>query len=186
MKVAGLQALFQKLPSWKGITWIFYVLAHREEFSQELKRRDERAQWVEGSMRQLMDLQQETHEAEKRKLERERMEEREKLFALAQRGVDTAHQVLALFEKLRVQSDAMEKNLLAAVRGLVIMLYAEQKGEVRNAMLELMPAGVQKALDLTFQQFRAIESRSSLAVALGSLTPPPLAGDTKAPHKDGR
>ena len=66
------------------------------------------------------------------------------------------------------------------------MLYAEQKGEVRNAMLELMPAGVQKALDLTFQQFRAIESRSSLAVALGSLTPPPLAGDTKAPHKDGR
>ena len=42
MKVAGLQALFQKLPSWKGITWIFYVLAHREEFKTlvEARRRE--------------------------------------------------------------------------------------------------------------------------------------------------
>ncbi len=98
-------------------------------------------------------------------------------FLASYHGVATAEQVLAKFGELQRQSAALAEDLVGAVNLLAVMLYLEDEG-VRQRALALAPPLVREMLTVAFEHLR---ERISLAAALGPLTPPPLAGDTKTP-----
>lgn len=161
---------WQRLPSLtplRGLARFFYVWTHWDTISDELKKRDERLQAVEEWARQILNMERETHEAEKRKIQRKLMEQVEALRAVLGSSTETLDRMLARIETIQQGAMELSDAFGETVRALAVMLYIEESPAVRDRMLALLSPKVREILAEAVGRFRTMEVKEALR-------PPPL------------
>jgi|SRR2546426_363968 len=156
---------WQKLPSLtpiKGIVKFLHVWTNWDTISEELKKRDDRPKAVEETMRQLLDLEREKHEAEKARVARDAEQERQRLIALGGKAIDQALSALA---RSQATLDALREAYVDAAYAVSVLLAVEENEHVRNVVLS-------KLLPTTREIVRRMLDHLNAEKA--TLTPPPL------------